>query len=99
MTRRSDRDTDESEDSGQTPRGRRGGRAASPLAVSTRLTANLNQATMEALQRLATTEGVTVTEAVRRLVGYGDLIYQAIRFDGADVLIRHGENYERIVIV
>ncbi|MFC0546204.1 hypothetical protein [Kutzneria chonburiensis] len=85
------------DDEGETP-ARRTGRAASAPA-STRLTANLNPATMTALHRLAATEGVTVTEAVRRLVGYGDVIYQAIKFDGDDVLIRRGDTYERIVIV
>ncbi|GAA0651233.1 hypothetical protein GCM10010174_88680 [Kutzneria viridogrisea] len=77
----------------------RTGRAAPSPSGTTRLTANLNQPTMRAIQRLADTEGVTLTEALRRLVGYGDLLYQAIRLDGDDVLIRRGEEHERIVII
>jgi hypothetical protein len=100
MTGRSDRVPPKSSAGSAAPRARRTGRAASSTPpASTRLTANLSQATMQALHRLAATEGVTVTEAVRRLVGYGDLIYQAIKFDGDDVLIRRGDTYERIVIV
>jgi hypothetical protein len=64
-----------------------------------RLSVNMSTATEEALQEVAEREGVTVTEAVRRLVGYGHLLYRVTQIDGDEVLIRRGEQTERIVII
>jgi hypothetical protein len=65
----------------------------------TRLSVNISPATEQALQMLADREGVTTTEALRRLVGYGRVLYEATAVDGDDVLIRRGEHTERIIIV
>lgn len=53
----------------------------------TRLEVNLSADSVRVLQCLMDREGVTLTEAVRRLVGYGSLLYGAIRVDGAEVQI------------
>ncbi|PKW16845.1 hypothetical protein [Saccharopolyspora spinosa] len=42
---------------------------------------------------------VSITEALRRLVGYGDLVYRATKVDGSEVLIRRGKELERIHLV
>lgn len=51
-----------------------------------RLSVNVTPATQEALDRIVETEHVTVTEALRRLVGYGALVYAA-HLDGRPVRI------------
>ena len=43
---------------------------------------------MAAIDRLIEREGVTLTEAVRRLIGYGDVVYRAVREKGQTMLFR-----------
>lgn len=64
-----------------------------------RLSVNVTQATQAALDRLVEREGITVTEALRRLIGYGDLVYQATQINGDELLLRRGETTERIVLI
>lgn len=74
------------------------GDASSAKPKLTRLNVNITPATQAALDRLVEREGVTVTEALRRLVGYGDLVYETTQVNGDDILIRRGETIERIVL-
>ncbi|MFI7676858.1 hypothetical protein [Actinophytocola sp. NPDC049390] len=60
---------------------------------------NVTPATQAALDRLVEREGVTVTEALRRLIGYGDLVYETTQVNGDDLLIRRGDTTERIVLI
>jgi hypothetical protein len=53
---------------------------------------------LEALHEIATEKSVTITEALRRLVGYGIIVYRANR-DNQDVLLRRDNKTERIVLV
>jgi hypothetical protein len=64
-----------------------------------RLSVNITPATQAALDRLVEREGVTITEALRRLVGYGDLVYETTQINGDDILIRRGDNIERIRLI
>jgi hypothetical protein len=64
-----------------------------------RLSVNITPATQAALDRLVEREGVTVTEALRRLVGYGTLVYETTQVNGDDILIRRGETIERVVLI
>lgn len=64
----------------------------------TRLTVNIGPATAKALQTVAQNEGVSVTEALRRLVGYGDLLYRAVKMDNKDVLFRDGKETQQVLI-
>jgi hypothetical protein len=64
-----------------------------------RLSVNITPATQAALDRVVEREGVTVTEALRRLVGYGDLVYETTQVNGDDILIRRGDTVERIVLI
>ncbi|MCA1671784.1 MAG: hypothetical protein LC799_06125, partial [Actinobacteria bacterium] len=57
-------------------------RAAKP----TRLSVNISTATADALREVSHDKGVSMTEAVRRLIGYGIVVYRAVR-DGGEVLI------------
>jgi hypothetical protein len=64
-----------------------------------RISVNVTPATQAALDRVVEREGVTVTEALRRLVGYGDLVYETTQVDGDDLLIRREGVLERIRLI
>lgn len=69
-------------------------RAAKP----TRLSVNISRDTVGALQEIASDRCITMTEAVRRLIGYGIIVYRANR-DGYDVLLRRDGKLEKIFLV
>lgn len=71
---------------------------AAASASVTRLTVNIGPATAEALRVVAENEGVTVTEALRRLVSYGDLLYRAVKLDNKDVLFRQDGETQQVLI-
>ncbi|WP_282779139.1 MULTISPECIES: hypothetical protein [unclassified Nocardia] len=62
-----------------------------------RLSTYVNSATARCLRDLMDAEGVTLTEAVRRLIAYGDIVYQAHKA-GRKVLL-HAEGRTDQVIV
>jgi hypothetical protein len=64
----------------------------------TRLSVNISTATAEALREVSRDKDVSMTEAVRRLIGYGIVVYRAVR-DGGDVLIRRDDKAERLVLL
>lgn len=65
----------------------------------TRLSVNISTVTDEAVREVSQGKDVSVTEAVRRLIGYGIIIYRAVG-EGKDVLIRDAVGTtERIVLV
>lgn len=65
---------------------------------TTRLSVNISRDTVEALQEIASDKGITMTEAVRRLIGYGIITYRANR-DGHEVLLRQDGKLEKILLV
>ncbi|GAA2820169.1 hypothetical protein [Saccharopolyspora taberi] len=54
---------------------------------------------VQALQRVMDQEGVTLTEACRRLVSYGDFVYRAIKEDHAEVLVRTEKSTREVVLL
>ncbi|WP_282779137.1 MULTISPECIES: hypothetical protein [unclassified Nocardia] len=50
------------------------------------------------MRDFAKAKGVTVTEAVRRLVAYGNTVFQADQ-EGKKVLFKDGDEIERLIIV
>jgi hypothetical protein len=54
---------------------------------------------VEALQAVIDAEQVSLTEAVRRLISYGDFVYRAVKRDGAEVLLRTGDNVREVVLL
>lgn len=64
----------------------------------TRLSVNISRDTLDALHEIAGEKGITITEALRRLVGYGVIVYRANR-DNHDVLLRRDNKTERIVVL
>ncbi len=64
-----------------------------------RINVAVNDETVAALERIIEREGLTLTEAVRRLLGYGNFVYEAVRIDGAEVLRRDGGKLREIVLL
>jgi len=44
-------------------------------------------------------ERVGLTEAVRRLVSYGDFVYRAVKIDEAELLLRKDDGIREIVLL
>ncbi|GAB3461377.1 hypothetical protein [Actinophytocola sediminis] len=62
------------------------------------LSVSMTRATHAALDIVAETERVSVAEALRRLVGYGALVYRTVRVDRDELLVRRGGLVNRIVL-
>lgn len=61
-----------------------------------RLSVNINTICADALQAYASRKGVSMTETVRRFVQVADIIIEAHR-NGADILVRHDDNTDRLI--
>ncbi|WP_143267945.1 hypothetical protein [Amycolatopsis alba] len=55
--------------------------------------------TIQALEAVIEREGVSLTEAVRRLIGYGEVVYQAVKQDGAEVFLKTGDSTKQVIIL
>jgi len=54
---------------------------------------------VKALELIMENEQIGLAEAVRRLIGYGDFVYRAVKQDNAEVLLREGEHLREIVLI
>lgn len=54
---------------------------------------------VRALEHLIEREGVTLTEALRRLVGYGDFVYRAVRERGEQLLLTGADTTREVVLL
>jgi len=52
-----------------------------------------------ALDNVIQHEGVTLTEACRRLIGYGDFVYRQAKQEKATILVRTDEGTREVVLV
>lgn len=64
-----------------------------------RINVAVNDETAAALERIVEREGLSLTEAVRRLLGYGNFVYEAVKIDGAEVLRRDGSKLREIILL
>lgn len=64
-----------------------------------RITVDISEAAYAALRLVMEREEVPMAEALRRLVGYGELVYRSDQIDGAEVLVRTGHGQQRIVLI
>lgn len=55
--------------------------------------------TVRALEALIAREGVSLTEAVRRLIGYGEFVYRAVKEEEAQVLVKTAAATREIVLL
>jgi Ribbon-helix-helix protein, copG family len=54
---------------------------------------------LDAIDRVIEREHVSLTEAVRRLLGYGEYIYRTIKEDGASIIVRPPEGPEKEIVL
>ena len=54
---------------------------------------------VRALENVIKREGVTLTEALRRLVGYGDFVYRVIKEGGEQVTITGPDGTREVVLL
>lgn len=55
--------------------------------------------TIHALETVMEREGVSLTEAVRRLVGYGEFVYRRVKEDQASVLVKTEDSTKEVVLL
>lgn len=55
--------------------------------------------TVRALENVIEREGVTLTEALRRLVGYGDFVYRAVRENREQLIVKGDEGSREVVLL
>lgn len=75
-----------------------GGDARASDMMPTRLSVNIAQDTLAALQELTNDKAITVTEAVRRLIGYGIIVYKANKC-GHEILLRTNQKQEKLILI
>ncbi len=63
-----------------------------------RLNVNITDSTADAIRGYAEAQGVSLTEAVRRLIAYGHLVVTANR-QGKKVLIKDGNGTVQVILV
>ncbi|MCT2585378.1 ribbon-helix-helix protein, CopG family [Actinophytocola gossypii] len=64
-----------------------------------RLNVAVSPATVRALEHVIEREGVSLTEALRRLVGYGDFVYRAVRQNGEQLTVAGPDGTREVVIL
>jgi hypothetical protein len=55
--------------------------------------------TIRALENVIEREGVTLTEALRRLVGYGDFVYRAVKDNREQLMVKGPEGTREVVLL
>lgn len=68
-------------------------------AIPKRINVAVNAEMVAALDNVIQHEGVTLTEACRRLIGYGDFIYRMAKQEKAAILVRTPEGTKELVLV
>jgi len=64
-----------------------------------RINVAVSSDTVRALENVIEREGVTLTEALRRLVGYGDFVYRAVREDREQLIVKGAEGTREVVLL
>jgi hypothetical protein len=69
--------------------------ASPPRRINVAVTPDM----LAALDRVMEREQVTLTEAVRRLIGYGDFLYRTVKQDGQSIILRGEDGGERGILL
>lgn len=72
---------------------------AKTAVVPRRINVAVTADTVAAIDRVIERESVTVTEAVRRLVNYGEFFYRATKEEGLRVVVEDTDGHAREVIM
>jgi hypothetical protein len=67
--------------------------------VTRRINVAVNAMMLAAIDRISEREQITMTEAVRRLIAYGDFVYETTKVHGAALIVRDPGGDEREVVV
>lgn len=76
--------------------------AGQPTSTKTepkRINVAVSPDTVRALENVIEREGVTLTEALRRLVGYGDFVYRAVRENREQLIVKGSEGSREVVLL
>jgi hypothetical protein len=71
----------------------------SQRAEPKRINVAVSPDTVTALENVIEREGVTLTEALRRLVGYGDFVYRAVREDQEQLMVKGPDGTREVVLL
>ena len=69
--------------------------ASPPRRINVAVTPDM----LAAIDRVIDREGVTLTEAVRRLIAYGDVVYRMVKEEGQTMVFRKDDGNEREVLL
>ena len=72
---------------------------SSARAEPKRINVAVSPDTIRALENVIDREGVTLTEALRRLVGYGDFVYRAVKDNQEQLLVKGSEGTREVVLL
>lgn len=70
-----------------------------PAGNPKRINVAINPETLEILKRTIDRDGVSLTEAVRRLIGVGDAVMTPAKTEGAEVLLKTSAATREVVIL
>jgi hypothetical protein len=75
------------------------GRQPGTKAEPKRINVAVSPDTVRALENVIEREGVTLTEALRRLVGYGDFVYRAVREEREQLIVKGADGTREVVLL
>jgi hypothetical protein len=71
----------------------------SQRAEPKRINVAVSPDTVTALENVIEREGVTLTEALRRLIGYGDFVYRAVREEQEQLIVKGPDGTREVVLL
>lgn len=77
------------------------GRSAetSQASEGRRISVAISPDTVKALEQVIENEQVTLTEALRRLISYGDFVYTTVKVNGEEMLLKKGDSTRAVVLL
>jgi hypothetical protein len=72
--------------------------AVTEIATPKRINVSVSPAMLAAIENVIVREQVTLTESVRRLIGYGDFVYRTVKDEG-ELFVRGQDGSEVTVVI
>ena len=70
-----------------------------PASPPRRINVAVTPEMLAAIDRVIDREQITLTEAVRRLLAYGDVVYRSVKEEGQTMVFRSDNGKEREVLI
>jgi hypothetical protein len=70
-----------------------------PRTEPKRINVAVSPEMVRALENVIEREGVSLTEALRRLVGYGDFVYRAVKEGGEQLMVTGPDGTREVVLL